>query len=195
MIEQGIDEDRIEVWMDKNRDGNLLSCMKCFEEYGKRGKGRWHLQDDVIISSDFREKTEKYDDGIVTGFFRHDWQGLTPMSGRVPAVYMWNSFQCIRIPDDYIGECAKWFFTDAAFRDSFEEAVKNNNMDDSVFYEFIVECHAEDYVLNLKPSIVDHIDFLLGGSIVNKWRGYIARGELWEDEEAFEKMKDKLARR
>ena len=195
MTEQGIDRDRIEVWMDRKREGNLLSCMNCFAEYGKRGTGRWHLQDDVVISRDFREKTEKYDEGIVSGFMRHEWQGLTPQAGRVPAVYHWNSFQCVRIPDKYIKECAEWFFTDAAFRDTYKETVESGKCDDSMWYDFLTECHLEETVTNLDPSIVDHIDFLLGGSVINKWRGHYARGDLWEDEEAFEKLKDKLARR
>ena len=195
MVEQGIDRDRIEVWMDDKGLGNLFSCMKCFEEYGKRGTGRWHLQDDVVISRDFREKTEKYDEGIVSGFMRHEWQGLTPQAGRVPAVYHWNSFQCVRIPDKYIKECAEWFFTDAAFRDTYKETVESGKCDDSMWYDFLTECHLEETVTNLDPSIVDHVDFLLGGSVINKWRGHYARGDLWKDEIAFEQLKDKLARR
>ena len=195
MLEQGIPSDNIEVWMDDKGMGNLISCMRCFEEYGKRGSGRWHLQDDVCISSDFREKTEKYDDGIVSGFFRREWQGLTPKEGYVPAVYHWNSFQCVRIPDKYIAECAEWFFTDAAYRDTYREIVEKNTCDDSMWYDFLTECHLEETVLNLRPSIVEHADCLLGGSVINKWRGYYARGDYWEDNEAFEKLKNKLARR
>ena len=195
MIEQGIPPDNIEVWMDRNHDGNLLSCMKCFQEYGKRGSGRWHMQDDVVISSDFKEKTEQYDEGVVTGFMRNEWQSLFPKEGRVPAVYMWNSFQCIRIPDKIVGECAEWFFTDAMYRDQYKEAVEINKMDDTLWYDFFVEKHLEDWVMNLTPSIVDHIDFLLGGSVINKWRGHYARGDRWEDNEAFEKLKAKLALR
>ena len=193
MLELGIEEKQIEVWMDRNHDGNLFSCMKCFAEYGKRGTGRWHLQDDVIFSSDFKEKTEKYDDGIVSGFFKAHWQGLEPQSGRVPAVFHWNSFQCVRIPDSYIAGCAEWFFTDAMYRDTYKETVEINKCDDSMWYDYLCECHLEDYVLNLDPSIVEHIDFLIGGSVINHWRGSYARGDLWEDKEAFEKMRLKLA--
>lgn len=195
MIEQGIPKENIEVWMDDSGMGCLFSCMKCFEYVGKKGAGRWHLQDDVCISSDFKEKTEKYDDGIVCGFFRYDWQGLTPQAGIVPAVYMWNSFQCIRIPDDIAGECAEWFFMDAAWRDNYKEQVQANKYDDSIFMDFITECHLDMFVHNLKPSIVDHIDHLLGGSVVNQERKLIPRGDLWEDEEAYNKIKDKLALR
>lgn len=195
MIEQGIDKDNIEVWMDDKGMGCLYSCMKCFEYVGTKGSGRWHLQDDVCISSDFKQKTEQYDDGIVCGFFRHDWQSLTPQAGVVPAVYMWNSFQCIRIPDDIAGECAEWFFFDASWRDNYQEQVAANKYDDSIFMDFITECHLDMNVRNLKPNIVDHIDFLLGGSVINHNRKYEPRSELWEDEEAFNRMKDKLERR
>ena len=195
MMEQGIKRDQIEVWMDDKGMGNLISFMRCCEEYGKRDSGRWHLQDDVCISSDFKMKTEKYDEGIVSGFFREEWQGLTPQGGRVPAVYHWNSFQCVRIPDQYVKECAEWFFTDAAYRDTYADIVKSNKCVDSMWYDFLCECHLEETVTNLNPSIVDHIDFLLGGSVINKWRGHHARGDLWEDDEAYNRMKDKLALR
>lgn len=194
-MEKGIHEENIEVWLDKDRDGCLLSCMKCFQYCGTKGGGRWHLQDDVMIARNFRKQTEKYNDGVVTGFMRKEWQGLTPQAGRVPAVYMWNSFQCIRIPDEVAGECAEWFFTDAAYRDTYKEFVDRNNGDDSIWYDFFVEKHTEEWVYNIAPSIVEHIDFLIGGSIVNKQRGHEARGDLWEDKEAFEEMKAKLARR
>lgn len=193
MLEQGINRDQIEVWMDDRGMGNLISFMRCCEAYGKRGSGRWHLQDDVCISSDFKQKTEEFDDGIVCGFFKATWQGLTPQAGRVPAVYMWNSFQCIRIPDKYIGECAEWFFTDAAYRSVYEETVRINKCDDSMWMDFLTENHLEETVLNLKPSIVEHVDFLLGGSVINKGRDSWARGDLWEDTEAFEKLRSKLA--
>ena len=195
MIEQGIPSENIEVWLDSNKDGCLFSCMKCFDYCGKKGSGRWHLQDDVCISSDFREKTEKYDEGVVTGFMRNEWQILSPKAGKVPAVYMWNSFQCIRIPDALAGECAEWFFKDAAYRDTYKESVELNKHDDSLWFDFIVEQHTDLWVYNLSPSIVEHVDWLIGGSVINQWRGKAARGDLWEDDEAIEKLKDKLARR
>lgn len=194
MIEQGIAPGNIDVWVDSNRDGCLFSCMKCFDYAGKKGGGRWHMQDDVVISSDFKEITEKYDQGIASGFYREEWQDLSPMSGRVPVAYMWQSFQCIRIPDEIAGECAEWFFTDAINREEYREKVERNKYDDYLFRDFIRERHGNEYVMNISPSIVDHIDFLIGGSVINKWRGHFARGDLWEDNEAYEKMKEKLAR-
>lgn len=195
MTEQGIPRDSIEVWMDKDRDGCLFSCMKCFAEYGKRDGARWHMQDDVVISRDFREKTEQYNDGIVSGFFREEWQPLTPLSGRVPAVFMWNSFQCIRLPDEIIRGCAEWFFTEAVHDDRYKEYIDMRKCDDTMFYIYMAEHQGDQYCYNLEPSIVDHVDYLIGGSVINRWRGHPARGDLWEDESIIEELKDKLARR
>ncbi len=195
MVAQGIPDENIEVWLDKNRDGNLLSCMKCFAECGKRSGGRWHLQDDVVIARDFRERTEQYDSGIVTGFFHREWQPLSPKFGDVPAVFMFNSFQCIRIPDEIAGGCAEWFFYDAMFRDAYEEAVRINKMDDSLFYDYVVEAHGYDHVYNLTPSLVDHVDYLIGGSVINKTRDHLARSDAWQDESVVDELKDKLRQR
>ena len=195
MTEQGIKRENIEVWLDDKYEGNLYACMNCFKDCGTRGGGRWHMQDDVVISSTFREMTEKYDEGIASGFFREEWQDLTPKSGRVPAAYMWQSFLCLRIPDEIAGECADWFYNDAINREMYREKVALNKYDDYLFRDFIRERHADEYVYNITPSIVDHIDFLIGGSVINKWRGYFSRGDLWEDEQAFEALKEKLARR
>ena len=195
MVAQGIPDENIEVWLDKNRDGNLLSCMKCFAECGKRSGGRWHLQDDVVIARDFRERTEQHDSGIVTGFFHRSWQTLSPKFGDVPAVFMFNSFQCIRIPDEIAGGCAEWFFNDAMYRDTYEEAVRINKMDDSLFYDYVVEAHGYDHVYNLTPSIVDHVDYLIGGSVINKTRDHLARSDAWQDESVVDELKDKLRQR
>lgn len=195
MVEQGISRNHIEVWMDRQQDGCLFSCMKCFAEYGKRGGGRWHLQDDVVISKRFRELTEAHDEGVVAGFFREDWQSGTPQAGNVPAVYLWNSFQCIRIPDEVIRECAEWFFMDALYQDIYREAVETNKMDDSLFHDFFTNYRTGDMVLNLKPNIVDHVDYLIGGSVINQSRGKAARADLWEDLGEVEELKAKLARR
>jgi hypothetical protein len=195
MTEQGIKRDDIEVWMDDKGMGCLESCMACFAEYGKRDGGRWHLQDDVVISSDFKKKTEMYDDGVVAGFGRNEWQSFAPISGRVPAAFLWNSFQCIRIPDAVCRACAEWYYTDAKYWDIYAEAVRVNKMDDTLFHDFYTNMYPGEYVVNLNPSIVDHIDFLIGGSVINKWRGHTARGDYWTDTQTYENIKEKLARR
>lgn len=195
MISQGIPEENIEVWLDSEKRGNLAACLESFEAAGKRGSGRWHLQDDVLISKDFAEKTAEFDDGIVCGYVHEEWQQLGVRPGRVPAVFMWNSFPCIRIPDDYARDFVEWFKTDASFRDTYRDQVRLNRGDDTLWMDWICENHLDDYVVNISPNIVEHIDFLLGGSVTNSERKHKTLATLWDDEESFRIMEDKLARR
>ena len=194
LLAQGADPADVEIWNDAQGKGNLRSCMESFAARTGDG-GTWHLQDDVILCSDFLGRCRRYDEGVAYGFACRNFGDRLDAYGTVYVPDAWNSFQCVRIPDKYAGECAEWFFTDAAYRETYHELVSKNKGDDSIWYDFLTECHLEEQVTNLNPSIVEHVDFLLGGSVINKWRGYAARGDLWEDDEAVEKLKDKLARR
>lgn len=195
MVEQGIPREDIEVYMDENNDGCLMSFIKSIKKHCTTEGGRWHLQDDVCISSDFAEKTKKYDEGVVCGFVRFEWQSLQVTAGHVPAIYMWNSFPCIRIPDKLAMDCVDWILNDAMYRDIYREWVENNRHDDQFWYDYIYENHMDMFITNLNPNIVEHIDVLIGGSAINRWRDYWARADLWQDEEALNKMQDKLERR
>lgn len=195
MIEQGIPEEDIEVWLDSERRGNLTSCLESFEAAGQRGSGRWHLQDDVLISKDFSAKTAEFNEGIVCGYVHEEWQDLGVRSGRVPAVFMWNSFPCIRIPDDYARDFVTWVRTDAAYRDTYRGQISHNRGDDTLFMGWICEMHLDDFVTNISPNIVEHIDFLIGGSVTNVERGQESLATLWDDQESFNRMRDKLALR
>lgn len=196
MIEQGISQSDITLWYDEKRKGNLVSCYESFADCGTRDGGTWHLQDDVIISRDFAEKTEKYDYGIVCGFVNDIFGPDSSISGEnVPAVFAWNSFQCIRIPNDIAGDCAEWFYTYAKNQNQWQNWVAANKFDDSFWREYLMEKLKYEHVVNIKPCIVDHIDFLLGGSVINKWRGHIARATYWDDESLVTNLKDKLSKR
>ena len=198
MIEQGIPREDIEVWMDRNGDGCLMSCMNAFAECGNRddGGGRWHLQDDVVLSHYFRTATTQNDDGIVCGYVFRNWQALPVWDGTVPGSYLWNSFPCIRIPDKIAGECAEWFFADAAYRDEYQHWIQKRKGDDTVFFDFFMENYADKmFVVGLNPCIVDHIDYLIGGSVVNKDRGAQTRALFWDDHGEIDALKYKLAHR
>lgn len=191
MVRQGIDRDDIEVWMDRNGDGNLKSCVKSFASRKGIDGGTWHLQDDVALAGDFAEKAEQYDDGIVCGFGRKEWQPIGPMSGNVPAVFMWNSFPCIRIPNDIAVEFSEWVTTDAAYRDTYREAIEHNKADDTLWFDFITEKHLDMYITNLDPNIVEHIDDLIGGSVLHKRDGLV-RSSWWTDTKAVERAEARI---
>ena len=116
MLAQGIKKKDIELWLDSNGDGCLQSFFKsmkhCGEDYDPDG-GVWHIQDDVVLSKTFYEKTKQYDYGVAYGFCNNDFDGgNVNRFGRVPQQFQWNSFQCVRIPNSYAKESADWFFND-----------------------------------------------------------------------------------
>jgi hypothetical protein len=86
-------------------------------------------------------------------------------------------------------------YADALYQDIYQEAVTSNKMDDTLFHDFVTNNRTGDMVLNLKPNIVDHVDYLIGGSVINQSRGKAARSDLWEDLGEVEDLKAKLARR
>ena len=198
MTAQGIPRDDIEVWMDRDGDGCLFSCMKSFAECGKQdpNEGTWHLQDDVLICRDFAKRCAEHDEGLVSGFGSEKFGPTMSTAEKVPAIFIWFSFQCTRIPNWLAGECADWFFNDAIYRDSYREMVESRKCDDSFFYDYITEAHVDDlWGYNMKPCLVEHVDRLIGGSAVNQWRPYWARAAYWDDESLIEELKRELARR
>lgn len=194
MTEQGIPRESIRVWLDDTGKGNLISCMDSFLECGKSNGHTWHLQDDILLCRDFVERIRGHPEGVVCGFYYIGFEDFEPQAGRVPAVFMWNSFPCIRIPDRIAGECAEWFYNDARYRDEYQDWVKSGKHDDGFWHDFYIEQHKEDWVFNMKPNLAEHVDYLIGGSVVNKWRGHMCRSSSWEDEELINELKDKLAR-
>ena len=196
MLEQGISRDDIFVWCDTNKKGNLYSCMESFKYCGEnQANGTWHLQDDIIISKKFAHTTKEYNFGIVTGFAVKEWGLDWTKTGNQTVEALWYSFQCIRIPDQLAGECANWFFTDAQFRrdQKYSERVQAKKHDDDFFLYFLQEKYPRREIINLKPNIVDHIDYLIGGTLINKTREtLINRAAYWEDEDLVEKLEKDL---
>ena len=74
MLRQGIEQDHILIYRDKNGIGNLRawvdSCNRLAYQSKKESiKNVWHLQDDVVISKKFKTVTELYENhDIVCGF-------------------------------------------------------------------------------------------------------------------------------
>ena len=70
MLKQGIPKEDIVVYLDKYNEGNLTSCMHSFHSLPSRDNV-WHLQDDVVISRDFKSKIEQcesLDSFLICGF-------------------------------------------------------------------------------------------------------------------------------
>lgn len=193
---QGISDDEIIVWNDTENKGNLHSCMDSFIECGKYEGGTWHLQDDVIISSDFAKKTAENSEGIVCGFACQNFGPSMQYTGLRPMPFMWYSFQCIHIPNDLAGECAEWFYKSAQFYPKFQGKVVDKKHDDYFWREFLLEKYPHTWVTNLAPNIVDHIDYLIGGTLINVLRSAkVNRAYFWEEEELVNKLEEQLKNR
>ena len=197
MYKQGIAPDHIFVYLDKNNIGNLRawvdSCNRISMQCAKQKiDGIWHLQDDVVICKDFKERTEKYDRGIVCGF-TCDYEN-TPVSGefKVSDHKMWWSFPCIRIPNCILENFVSWANINLWQSQYFRENVMRNIADDLVFREWLYDNYAMVYETNLAPNLVNHIDYLIDGSTVYKARNKDVTSIFWTDTELLDELKQKI---
>ena len=185
MTEQGINKEDIYVYNDTKARGNLgafVDSLKWITKNCSGVDGVWHLQDDVIISHDFKEKTEQYDKGMVQGFkTEYDVDKI-----------LWYSFCCIRIPNKVIPKFLHWLNTDAVKEKKYRTMISYNKYDDALFQDWVYY-HYRDATIQLSPNIVDHVDWLIGGSLVNKQRDKdIVRSVNWKDEYLVDELKEKL---
>ena len=190
MKKQGISSDDIRIYVDDKHEGNLVSCLKSFLTCEGEG-GTWHLQDDVCICHDFKERTEKFDSGLVCGFSSamYDGPGHT---GEVDRKDMWFSFPCIRIPNEYARESATWVRDFIIGNPVYENHWKGGANDDWAFRLWLKEFHRDDKALNINPNLVDHIDKLIGGGTGPRVRDVWVRAQYWEDDEIVQELAQKI---
>lgn len=189
---QGIADSEIRVECDWLRRGNLNSCMRIFAECKGKPGGAWHLQDDVWPSADFAERVRQYDFGVVCGYVNEEFGPDWKLWGDVQPFMSWNSFPCIRLPNNLAAACADWFYSDARHRPELQTWVNTGKRDDSFFHLFFEEQKEVKSAYNLKPNIVEHVDWLVGGSVINKWRGHQSRAAYWADESRIEDLAQKI---
>lgn len=191
MLKQGIKEDDIYVYNDSNGDGNLvswvLSCHVAYEMW-EETENVWHLQDDVVICSDFKEQAEKLEEmptKIVCAFTTYYDDGRNPgLKGAKN--HMWYSFPCIRIMNRVTKLFAEWCDLYVWRDPQFGFYVRAKKGDDFVFRVYIESYFPNEPVLNIVPNLVDHVDWILGGSTVNKTRarqGKEVRSIYWREED------------
>ena len=184
---QGADE--VEVWNDTEGAGNLRSCMASFAARTGDG-GTWHIQDDVLLCRDFVELCREHDDGVVYGFCNEQFTDDPLQTGHVSVTDAWHSFQCVRIPDAYARDCAEWLEGAGKTCAFYHLWKKTGKMDDDVFRTYLLSEHGREMVTNLKPNLVEHVDWIVGGSVLHPWRGYLARAYFWDDEDLVDELKE-----
>jgi len=186
---QGAEE--VEIWNDTEGKGNLRACLESFAARSGDG-GTWHIQDDVLLCRDFVKRCREHDEGVVYGFCNVQFTDDPLQTGRVSVEDAWHSFQCVRIPDAYARECAAWFEGPGKTSALYPIWTGSGKMDDDVFRTFLIDRHGRETVENLKPNLVEHVDWIIGGSVLHPWRGYIARAHFWDDEELVRELRESV---
>ena len=132
LLQQGIDRADIDIYVDWNSEGNLKSTIKSFEQLLPVGR-TWHLQDDVVISKNFKKLTAEFkrDQGNICCGFASVYDEAEP--GIVKPENMWYSFPCICIPNVIANDFGKWIEekADDNYSDGkFFVHISNNMFDD-----------------------------------------------------------------
>lgn len=191
MMEQGISRDRIFVCNDDNGSGNLrmfIKSMRISAELFGEEEDIWHLQDDIMLSNDFAEIAENAPKHMVCSGAcmceKTNWKYV----GTQTVEHKWLSFQAIQIPNSYALEFIDWWESEVLAKNQLAEKRKENKYDDFFFWTFMSRRHHNDTVLNIVPNIVQHIDYMIGGSMVQtkehvKWRGKDNRCRWWYEED------------
>ena len=189
MLDQGIDISSIQIFNDADRLGNLKATIKSFSQIPDNDDSTWHLQDDVVISAKFKEVTEKYREEVVCGFCSR-YSGSKP-SGLVNVANIWYSFPCIHIPNHIAARFVKWFNEEASLNKKYSKQLERNKYDDDFFKDFIRTKCKNIKLINLDPNIVNHVDYLIGGSVTNN-RKQLAVSLYWKEELIIKDLESRL---
>lgn len=174
MLKQGIRESEIILFNDEIGLGNLTSFLSScnYIKNNYPNEGIWHLQDDIIISSEFRKKSIEYTknyDIVCTYVCENFNKELLDKVERQPIENIWLSFPCIYIKANITTAFLKWIENEILKKQRFLKYYNTNKMDDFIFCNFLQETRPVYYIYNSNDGIVEHIDYLLGGtSIKNK---------------------------
>ena len=168
---------KLRVFYDAYHQGNIEAYLRSYEKLPLTGD-TWHLEDDVLPDKRFLKWAEELEDfeGIVCGF------GASEES--------FYSFPCIRIPNWYIQTFLIWL------KHTDDECVKARfelgKGIDFIFRKYWIGHQIPVKFMN--PCMVEHIDDLIGGSLINI-REKPLKAYRFEDEESLTDLKRWLGRR
>ena len=178
--DQGIEN--IIIKNDKYHVGNLLAFVLSLDQVGDA----WHLQDDVVICKDFAKRIKGIKK-LSCGFYAEGFEENEIIEGLTTVKNMWYSFPCLFIPGDIAQNFFKWFQEEEKEKD-FKQMIRSGKMDDLIFKEYLIRYFPDMEVNNINPNLVDHIDYLIGGSTINRSRKRIARSGSFKDLDLVEKL-------
>jgi len=190
MLKQGIDIKSIQVWNDSDHKGCLFSTMDSFRSLSNNEYGTWHLQDDVLISSQFKQKTEYPKFSIVSGYCSKYIVNRPP--GVTNLWNMWYSFPCIYIKNRYAKECADWFYSEAVNDSKYQDWVESKKYDDEFFKIFMRQNYPHLIIYQENPNLVEHVDWLIGGSVLSPEKKEQRTSRHWVEPELVDELRRQL---
>ena len=170
--EQGYEGEQI--FLDDRKLGNLEACLQAFEQLPDEG-GTWHLQDDLLLAKDFVKRAGAWKGHVANGFCCIPFHDSPWTPGTVYMPDLWHSFQCIYIPNRIAKEFAAWIRAGLWIESPNQDLpaiIRANKGDDTLFREFLFCRYPGETCYNFKPNLVEHIDWLIGGSTLStsgKW--------------------------
>lgn len=186
ILQQGLPQDHLLIWEDTYEDGNLtcfLRMMDWIDKNVQKDGYIWLIQDDIIVSSTFVERLRKFDrefKGIVCGYCCDSWnEEFLQKTGKQLNKNKWYSFPCERIPVNYTRDFLNWFDESVLKQgeqgDKYRLWVRLNKLDDSFWMSYIQQRHPDEQCWNVgeiidgvpQGGLVEHVDYLLGGSRIN----------------------------
>lgn len=188
MERQGIKPSDILILNDNNGYGNLQAFIHSLDYLDE---DCWHLQDDILISKEFKKKTEVLGriNTVVNGFCHYDFnEGCILHKGFAKTKFMYLSFPCIFIPKDIADSFYKWALKQET-KKKYKEIFDSGKQDDKLFYEYM---QTQDYeIYNCYDCLVDHVDYLIGGSSINP-RDHQVRAMYWNENELNIELEERL---
>lgn len=181
--------DKIKIDMDAENKGNLQAYLDSYRRLPNKGD-TWHLEDDVLPDRRFKEWMEQMESfrGIVCGF---GCKGSRNVLGEIKDPEdMWYSFPCIRIPNDYIKDFLEWL--EVTRDEEIARKIRAGKGIDFIFHKYVCERPIPIYHHN--PCMVEHVDDLIGGSLISVRREPV-KAVRFEDKAAVEELKHWTARR
>lgn len=98
-----------------------------------------------------------------------------PFVGVQPLSKCWRSFPCIYIPNKYAAEFVDWYNEYVVTGKKFQKEYQGGNDDDTLFLGCMAQLHPAIRTINITPCLVDHIDYLIGGSVLFNRKNEIHR--------------------
>lgn len=91
---------------------------------------------------------------------------MNHLHGVQPYSKHWRSFPCIYIPNQYAAEFVDWYDNTVVTGKAFQEEYAGGKDDDTLFFACLEKLHPSIRTVNLTPCLVEHIDYLIGGSVL-----------------------------